>query len=145
MEETNRKEAQQRRTHCVGHKHNVYRMTRCTSTAQEEQSALPAGCINTFEDSEDDAAYTGEQKEIERECQELRAIESWTNQEGWDIAAEGRAISTKTGKVIELRRSWEEVKRKLQSTDPPSAATRLDPDKVNEEYDLQNPLRISGF
>ena len=118
MEETSRKEVQQRRTHCVGHKHNVYRMTRCTSTAQEEQSALPAGVINTFEDSEDDAAYTGEQREIERECQELRAIESWINQEGWDTAAEGRAISPKTGTEIDLRLPWEEVKKKQQSVRP---------------------------
>ena len=137
MEETNRKEAQQRRTHCVGHKHNVYRMTRCTSTAQEEQSALPAGCINTFEDSEDDAAYTGEQKEIERECQELRAVESWINQEGWDTAAEGFAKSPKTGNKIDLRLAWEDVKKKLQAVDTPSAATRLDPEKVNKEYDLE--------
>ena len=43
IEEANRKEAQTRKSHCVNHKHNVYRHTRCTSAAQEEQSALPAG------------------------------------------------------------------------------------------------------
>ena len=43
IEEANRKEAQTRKSHCVSHKHNVYRHTRCTSAAQEEQSALPAG------------------------------------------------------------------------------------------------------
>ena len=43
IEEANRKEAQTRKSHCVSHKHNVYRHTRCTSVAQEEQSALPAG------------------------------------------------------------------------------------------------------
>ena len=50
------------------------------------------GVINTFEDSDDDEAYTGEQKEIQREWQELRAVESWINQEGWDSASEGRAF-----------------------------------------------------
>ena len=38
---------------------------------------MPAGVINTKEDSEDDVACTGEQKEIQRECQELRAVDSW--------------------------------------------------------------------
>ena len=43
LEEANRSDAQKGKSHCVSHKHNVYRNTRCTSTAQEEQSALPAG------------------------------------------------------------------------------------------------------
>ena len=65
-------------------------------------------------DSEDDAAYTGEQKEIQRECQELRAVESWINQEGWDLAAEGRAVSPKIGRVIDLRLPWEQVQTILR-------------------------------
>ena len=44
--------------------HDVYRNTRCTSIWQEEQSALPGGVINTYLDSDDEDAYTGEQKEI---------------------------------------------------------------------------------
>ena len=101
LEEAKRQDAQKRKSHCVSHKHNVYRNTRCTSTSQEEQSALPAGVINTYDDSEDDEAYTGEQKEIQREAQELRAVESWINQKGWDTNAEARAMSPKTGKVID--------------------------------------------
>ena len=50
------------------------------------------GVINTYLDSDDEDAYTGEQKEIQREAQELRAVQSWINQEGWDAAAEGRAV-----------------------------------------------------
>ena len=136
MEETSRKEAQQRRSHCVNHKHNVYRMTRCTSTAQEEQSALPAGVINTFEDSEDDAAYTGEQKEIAKECDELRSVESWINQEGWDIGAEGRAVSTRTGKTIDLRLQWDEVKKKFHQDGDDRRTARLNRSDVLRDYDL---------
>ena len=62
LEERNRSEAQLRKSSVANHKHSFYRKTRCTSTAQEEQSALPAGVLNVFEDSDDDAAYTGEQK-----------------------------------------------------------------------------------
>ena len=95
LEEASRREEQTRKSHCVSHKHNVYRNTRCTSMWQEEQSALAGGVINTYLDSDDEDAYTGEQKEIQREAQELRAVQSWINQEGWDAAAEGRAVSQK--------------------------------------------------
>jgi hypothetical protein len=64
LEESSRREEQTRKSHCVSHKHNVYRNTRCTSIWQEEQSALPGGVINTYLDSDDEDAYTGEQKEI---------------------------------------------------------------------------------
>ena len=48
-------------------KHSFYRHTRCTSVAQEESSALPTGVFNVNEDSDDDEAYIGDQKEIEKE------------------------------------------------------------------------------
>ena len=64
LEEANRREEQKRKSHWVSHKHNVYRNTRCTSIWQEEQSALAGGVINTYLDSDDEDAYTGEQKEI---------------------------------------------------------------------------------
>ncbi len=121
----------------MSHKHKVYRMTRCTSTAQEEQSALPAGVINTYEDSEDDGAYTGEQREIQRECEELRAVESWINQEGWDIVAEGRAISPKTGRTVDLRLPWDEVKKALQPVEDGSGGPRLQRSDVLRDHDLQ--------
>ena len=73
-------------------KHSFYRHTRCTSVAQKEQSALPAGVVNTYEDSDDEGAYLGEQKEIQKEMDELRVAQHWVNQEGWDAAAEGRAV-----------------------------------------------------
>ena len=53
----------QENTKCTS-MHDVYRNTRCTSIWQEEQSALPGGVINTYLDSDDEDAYTGEQKEI---------------------------------------------------------------------------------
>ena len=130
LEEANRKDAQKRKSHCVSHKHNVYCNTRCTSTAQEEHSVLPAGVINTFEDSEDDEAYTDDQKEIQREAQELRAVESWINQEGWDADAEARAVSLKTGRVIDLRLDWGEVKKKLSPESGPQHHQTLRKDRT---------------
>ena len=59
LEERNRSEAQLRKSSASNHKHSYYRKTRCTSTAQEEQGALPAGVLNVFEDSDDDETYTG--------------------------------------------------------------------------------------
>ena len=44
-------------------KHGYFKRTRVTCTAQEEQSALPAGVINVHEDSEDEAEWGGEQTE----------------------------------------------------------------------------------
>ena len=77
------------------------------------------GVINTYEDSEDDAAYTGEQKEIQREWQELRAVESKINQEGWDVEEEARHWSEKTQRHIDLRLDWSEVKRRLTRGNAP--------------------------
>ena len=97
----------------ISHKHSFYKQTRCTSTAQEEQSALPAGGINVHEDSSDEEDYIGEQREIAKELQEFHAAKHWINQDGWDAAVEGRAVSPTTGKEIDLRLDWDDVKRKL--------------------------------
>ena len=78
-------------------KHDFYKQTRCTSTAQEEQSALPVGVINRHEDSSEDKDCYGEGKEMANEAQELRAAAHWINQSGWDTASEGRAVSPTTG------------------------------------------------
>ena len=67
---------------------------------------LGRGVINTYLDSDDEDAYTGEQKEIQREAQALRAVQSYINQEGADAAAEGRAVSQRTGRTIDLRLAW---------------------------------------
>ena len=94
-------------------KHNFYKHTQCTSVAQEECSALPAGVFNVNEDSEDDEAYCGEQKEIATEMDEFRAAKHWINQKGWNMAAEGRATSTKRGTEIDSRLDWSGVKKSL--------------------------------
>ncbi len=70
------------------------RHTRCTSTAQEEQSAFPAGVLNRYEDSSDDEAYGGEQKEIAKEVQELLGVNS-------------------LGVDVDLRLNWADVQAKL--------------------------------
>ena len=81
--------------------------------AQEEQSAHPGGAINTYEDSDDDEAFLGEQKEIAKELDELRAAQHWINQEGWDVASEVFATSKHTNKAIDLRLDWGAVKKML--------------------------------
>ena len=83
------------------------------STAQEEQSALPAGVINVNEDSDDEDAYNGEQKEIKKESEELRAAQQWINQEGWDVASEAQVVCKNTGGTIHLRLDWGAVKQML--------------------------------
>ena len=85
----NRQDEQHRRGKAFNPRHDTYKKTRCTSTAQEEQSAMPVGVINRCADSDDEEEYFGEQKEIAKEMQELRAAEHWVNQKGWDAASEG--------------------------------------------------------
>ena len=113
MEEISRQEQQSKKAKVYNRKHNCYRNTRCTSVAQEEQSALPAGVININEDSDDDEAYVGEQKEIAKEIDELRVAQHWINQEGWDVAGEARVVSKNTGAAIDLRLDWATVKKML--------------------------------
>ena len=57
MEEVNKRVEQERRARVISHKHAFYKQTRCTSAAQEEQSALPAGVLNVHEDSSDEEDY----------------------------------------------------------------------------------------
>ena len=59
MEEVNRREEQARKAKVVNHKHKYYKQTRCTSTTQEAQSALPAGAINVHEDSDEASSAAG--------------------------------------------------------------------------------------
>ena len=110
MEEVSRQEQQSKNARVYNRKHSFYRNTRCTSMAQEEQSALPAGVININEDSDDDGAYTGEQKEIAKEMDELRVAQHWINQAGWDTAGEVHTISKNSGAMVDLRRDWGAVK-----------------------------------
>ena len=64
MEEVNRRAERERKGTVVGRKqrHTYYKHTRCSSAAQEEQSALPMGVLNIHEDSSDDEEYLGEQR-----------------------------------------------------------------------------------
>ena len=102
LAELDRRAEQERKSVLVNKKHDFYRATRCTCTGQEESSAMPAGVMNTYEDSDDEDAYGGEQKEIQREWQELRGYEHWINQHGWDPVGEGMAETSK-GERISLR------------------------------------------
>ena len=74
-EEVDRSGEMARKTVVAKSKHNFYRQTKVTSRAQEEQSALPAGVLNVYEDTTDEDDFTGEQKEIEKEMQALRAAQ----------------------------------------------------------------------
>ena len=106
MEEVCRREELCIHARVFGGKHTSYKQTRCTSTAQEEHSALPTSVINTHEDSDDPNAYSGEQKEVAMEIQELRAAQDCFNQKGWDALGEGFAWSTRSETRINLRLDW---------------------------------------
>ena len=110
-----------RKTVVAKSKHNFYRQSKVTSRAQEEQSALPGGVINTYEDTTDEDDFTGEQKEIEKEMQALRSAQQWVNQEGWDVAAEAKALDS-SGAEVDLRAptaadgspmTWDDVQQVL--------------------------------
>ena len=99
---------------------------------------MPAGVINVNEDSEDDEDYFGGQKEIAKEVQEIRAAQQWVNQEGWDAASEGRAMS-RTGKEIDLRLDWTDVKTKLAKgagSDDDANPVRVNENTVLRDYAL---------
>ena len=44
---------------------------------------------------------------------ELRVAKSWINQDGWNLAEEGRADCEATGRSIDLRLDWGDVRSKL--------------------------------
>ena len=120
-EEVDRSGEMARKTVVAKSKHNFYRQSKVTSRAQEEQSALPGGVINTYEDTTDEDDFTGEQKEIEKEMQALRSAQQWVNQEGWDVAAEAKALDS-SGAEVDLRAptaadgspmTWDDVQRVL--------------------------------
>ena len=106
---------------------------------QEEHSAFPAGVVNKYEDTDDENALAGGEKEIKMEMQQLRVVQHWINQNGWDHTSEQKAVSTSTGKEVDLRLDWDDVKRKLapgveggQST----KASTLDKGVVDADYAL---------
>jgi len=137
--EVNRREEQERKAKVYNRKHDFYRKTRCTNVAQEEQSAVPGGVLNEHEDSSDDEEFFGEQKEIAKEIQGLRAAQQWVNQEGWDAAEEGQARSEKSGAVVDLRLDWEAVKKKLDkgsALDLDATPKGLSRDAVLQDYSL---------
>ena len=92
------------------HKHTVYKKTRCTSVAQEEQSAFPTTVLNVYDDSDDDEAWDIDDKEMQAELDELRAAKQWINQKDWDVAHEAIAEHPSTGADVNLRLDWAEVK-----------------------------------
>ncbi len=139
VEELNRTEEQRRVSKVHSQRHDYYKHTRCTSVAQEEQSAVPAGAINVYEDSDDDFALGGESLEIEKECQELRAAQSWVNQEGWDPQGESFAASTETGREVDLRLDWCRVQSVLDGgSSATSNAAVVDEAVVLNDYSLED-------
>ena len=121
VEELERWSEVERKSTVVKTRHSFYKQTKVTSLAQEEQSALPAGVLNTYEDTADEEDFTGEQKEIASEMQALRAAQQWVNQEGWDAAGEAKAVDS-SGADVDLRAptdaerrplTWGDVQRQL--------------------------------
>ena len=143
-----REEQQSKKAHVFNRKHNCYHNTRCTSVAQEEQSALPAGVINVNEDSDDDDAYLGDQREITKEIEELRVAQQWINQEGWDVDSDTLVTSKRTDKVIDLRRQpsgkpmdWDLVQKTLAkghdaAGDSDTIDDEIDEKSIRKDYSL---------
>ena len=127
-----------RKTIVVREKHNYYKDTRVTSVPQEEQSAMPAGVVNVHEDSSDEDGFVGEQLEIEKERQELRAARQWVNQEGWDAEGEGHALDD-SGSDVNLRLDWDEVRRQLarDTVDEADTTVRVDRQVVERDWSLE--------
>ena len=140
LTEVERKEQCTKRARVFNAKHSYYKNTRCTTLAQEESSALPAGVFNVNEDSDDDEAYSGEQKEIAKEMDELRAAKHWINQPGWNMASEGRAYSQAASSELDLRLNWTEVKQTLaqgsEPAEPAHGGATVDRESVLRDYPL---------
>ena len=121
VEEVERWSEVERKSIVVKTRHNFYKQTKVTSLAQEEQSALPAGVLNTYEDTTDEEFFCAEQKEIDKELQALRAAHQWVNMEGWDAAREAKVVDSR-GAEVDLRTprdtegrplSWVDVQHQL--------------------------------
>jgi hypothetical protein len=82
LQEISRSEEAKRRCTTKNAKHDYYKKTRCTSVAEEEQSATPWGVKNVCFDSDDEDGYSCEQAEIQAESDELRATRSAINPPG---------------------------------------------------------------
>ena len=133
VEEVERWNEVERKTTVLKARHNFYKETKVTSLAQEEQSALPAGVLNTYEDSTDEEAFVGEQKEIDKEMQSLRRAQHWVNQEGWDAAGVAKAVNF-NGADVDLRApmdaeghplTWGDVQRLLAKGGEENALTAV--------------------
>ena len=68
--------------------------------------------LNTYESTTDKECFFGEQKEIDKEMQALRAAQHWVNQEGWDAAGEAKAVDS-NGADIDLRAPTDDEGRSL--------------------------------
>ena len=130
--------AEKKSSTCNSHR-NYYRNTRCTDIAQEESSANPGGVLNVHEDSDEDEAFTSEQKEIEQEMDALRGVHKWMNPDGWDLNAEGKGDLHGDGSRSDLRRDWGQVKKLLDN----GAEAEVDGkswiptrEEVERDYDL---------
>ena len=95
------------------------------------------GVVHVHEDSDDDDAFTGEQKEIAKEMEELRVAQYWINQAGWDASVEGRAVASSSGEEVDLRLDWGEVQRTLaKGAQPKQRSAQLDAATVFRDYSL---------
>ena len=74
LAEVNRRDAQTRKAGVFNQRHDYYKKTRCSTVAQEQQSAIPAGVINRCFDESDEEDYIGDQPEIAKEMDALREV-----------------------------------------------------------------------
>jgi len=113
VSQVNRRQEHHRKGGIFSNRHNFYKHTRCTSVAQEEQSAFPSGALNVREDRDDENDFVGGELEIDKELLSLRFAQPWINQKGWDHASEQKAVSARTGKEVDLQLDTEDVANKM--------------------------------
>ena len=91
-------------------------------------------------DSDDDQAYLGEQKEVDKEMDELRVAEHWVNQKGWDTEGDALTTSPSSGRTINLRLDWGAVQKKLEqgAGAVTSGSAQVLEDVVLRDYSLDN-------
>ena len=154
-EQVTRQPELQRRTTTGRHEHNVYRSTKVTSRAQEEQSAMPAGVRSVWEGSDDEAWDGGWDKEMQAEAQALRVAKYWRSDNEAEIPSRGaaaEAMAIGAGDVeVDLRQpqgkdgtplSWDDVRRMLDAGQG-AGRTDSEPDRkldkaaVHRDYDLK--------
>ena len=116
VEEKNRRQEQQGKFSFKNPKHDYYLQTRCSAVALEEASAFPGGCLNIHEDTDAEEGYAVEDKEVEKEMQELVPVQNLVNIRGGGAYEQGVVREGARDILLKLP-CWTSVRKKLEEGD----------------------------